>query len=223
MMTAKPIEIERGNPVRYAVIWLHGLGADGNDFVPVIRALSLAEETGVRFILPHAPVMPVTINQGMRMRAWYDIRSLDISDNPDLSGIDISVKTVNSMIETQVSLGISRNRIVLAGFSQGGAIALQAGLSKSSPVAGIIALSTYLPLPESIPPASENAPKILILHGRSDPVIPIHHAQSAMDRLTQLKYPVQYYDFQMAHEVCQEEVRRISMWLNTLLHNPDQT
>jgi len=216
-MTEHDVTIETTQPVTASVIWLHGLGADGNDFIPVVRALALPQKTGVRFILPHAPPMPVTVNGGMSMPAWYDIRGVDIADAPDREGIENSVAAVNRLIDREIERGVPSERIVLAGFSQGGAIALQAGLGSGRRLAGILALSTYLPLPDDLSPANPIAPPILMLHGDHDGVVPMPVAQISEQHLNRLGYDVHWRQFHMAHEVCQEEVGVIRDWLMDVL------
>jgi len=216
-MTGQEVQIETAQPVTASVIWLHGLGADGYDFVPVVQALALPKTTGIRFILPHAPPMPVTINGGASMPAWYDIRSMSIADAPDREGIESSVTAVNRLIDREVERGIPSNRIVLAGFSQGGAIVLQTGLSQKRRLAGILALSTYLPLPDNLATADSSTPPILMLHGDHDSVIPMAIAKTSKSHLEALSYTVRWRQFRMAHEVCQEEVGIIRSWLIDVL------
>ncbi len=217
-MNEHDVAIETAQPVTASVIWLHGLGADGNDFVPVVRALGLPANIGARFILPHAPVMPVTINGGMSMPAWYDFRGMNIADAPDREGIARSVTTLNHLIDREVKRGIPSERIVLAGFSQGGAIALQTGLTSGRRLAGILALSTYLPLPDDLAPATPGAPSTLMLHGDHDGVVPMPIAQISKRHLETLGYDVCWRQFRMAHAVCQEEVGVIRDWLVEVLN-----
>lgn len=216
-MSEQEVVIETAEPVTASVIWLHGLGADGYDFVPVVRALALPPSAGIRFVLPHAPNMPVTINGGMSMPAWYDIRSMNIADIPDRDGIAASAATVDRLIEREIERGIPSRRIVLAGFSQGGAIVLHAGLTQDRELAGILALSTYLPLPDAIAQAGRTAPPILMLHGDRDGVIPSAIAKASKRHLDGLGYAVRWREFPMAHEVCQEEVGVIRNWIMEVL------
>lgn len=216
------IELSTGPEPSATVIWMHGLGADGWDFVPIVRELDLPEDLVVRFVFPHAPVRPVTINNGYRMRAWYDIAMSDIGRLPDERGIRESQAAVEGMIERERSRGIPASRIVLAGFSQGGAIALHTGLRHAEPLAGILALSTYLPMPEKL--ASEAADAnaavpVFMAHGSEDPVIPISLAQSSRDALEARGIRPEWHDYPMPHSVCAEEVADIGAWLASRLGN----
>ena len=209
------VEINPRKNAEYAVIWLHGLGADGHDFEPIVPELGLPESLAVRFVFPHAPKRPVTINASMVMRAWYDI--LDLATRKvDLQAVEASSAQVRKLIERETSAGIASHRIVLAGFSQGGAIALHTGLRYEKPLAGILALSTYSPtvgrLAEERSPANAAIP-ILMAHGQYDPVIPITAAISTRDELIRLKYAIQWQAYPMQHEVCMEEIDAIRVWL----------
>jgi phospholipase/carboxylesterase len=208
-------ELNPKRPAEYAVIWLHGLGADGHDFEPIVPALNLPEDLPVRFVFPHAPMRPVTINGGMVMRAWYDIldltsRKVNLPDILEASGF------LQDLIQHEIEAGIDAGRIVLAGFSQGGAIALHTGLRYDVPLAGIMALSTYSPtyaaLPQERTLANANV-SILMAHGRFDPMIPISAALETRDALMRLGYPVQWQEYPMQHEVCLEEIQSIREWL----------
>jgi phospholipase/carboxylesterase len=216
--TQDVVQLDPEQPATAAIVWLHGLGADGYDFAPIAPELRLAAP--VRFVFPHAPVRPVTINGGMRMRAWYDILSLSRSDQQDEAGIRASAAIAQDYIERQVAAGIPRNRIVLAGFSQGGAIALHAGLRQREPLAGILALSTYLPVHTSIftelTPAGRATP-ILMCHGLSDNVLPLALGTSSRDGLRQLGCDISWRDYPMAHEVCEKEIGDIADWLGKCL------
>lgn len=208
-------------PADSVVIWLHGLGADGHDFESIVPALTLPPELNIRFIFPHAPMMPVTLNQGSVMRAWYDIKSMDIEIEPDEVNINQSVDRVNTLIETQIAVGISTYRMVLAGFSQGGVIALQAGLRYRKKLAGIIALSTYLPLAEKLvtekSQANQNIP-ILLAHGQADPVLPISLAYTACEQLKKAGYQPEWREYaDMPHSVSPLEIKHISDWLQRVL------
>jgi phospholipase/carboxylesterase len=203
-----------------SVIWMHGLGADGTDFVPLVPELRLADNVAPRFIFPNAPVRPVTVNNGMSMPAWYDIYSFGVKDREDAAGIRASAALVHGLIERERAAGISAARIVLAGFSQGGAIALQAGLRYAQPLAGILALSTYLPLAASL--AAEGAPAnraipILMCHGRHDPVVPLELAHKSYESLIAQGYTPQLLEYPMEHTLCAEEVTAISQWLTQVL------
>jgi len=211
------VEIETGSPPRAAVIWLHGLGADGHDFEPIVPELRLKQ--AVRFVFPHAPEQPVTINQGMRMRAWYDIFQFG-GGREDDKGIRASQALIEKMISEEVKRGISENKIVLAGFSQGGAIALQTALRYPKPLAGVMALSTYLPLAATLPAerAAANAEvPIFMAHGSYDDIIPIQRARDSRSFLEKLGYRIEWHDYPMPHSVCGEEVRDISAFLAKLL------
>ncbi len=214
------IQLEPEAPAGASVIWLHGLGADGGDFVPLVPELRLPDSVAARFIFPHAPVRPVTINGGMPMRAWYDILSLSRSDQQDETGIRASAALVQELIEREAASGIPRNRIVLAGFSQGGAIALHAGLRQTEPLAGILALSTYLPLHSHIVgelSAAGRITPILMCHGLYDNVLPLAMGSASRDGLRQLGCKVEWRDYPMQHEVCAAEIGEISTWLRARL------
>jgi len=212
------VEIVTGPEPRHAVIWLHGLGADGHDFEPLVPALALARP--VRFVFPHAPARPVTINQGVSMRAWYDIVSLDRLSIEDEPGIRASERAIVELIDAERQRGIAPERIVLAGFSQGGAIALQTGLRLTEPLAGIMALSSYLPLrarlEEERSPANA-ATSIFMAHGTADPVLPFALAERSQAQLRELGYDVEWHSYPMAHTVAPEEVRDIARWLTARL------
>jgi phospholipase/carboxylesterase len=210
------IEIESGPNPQASVIWLHGLGADGHDFEPIVPELRLSK--AVRFVFPHAPVRPVTINNGMRMRAWYDI--FQFGGGPeDEKGVRESEGLLGKLIQAEKTKGIQPAKIVLAGFSQGGAIVLQTGLRYPERLAGIMALSTYLPLHEKISEASQanrDVP-IFMAHGAHDDIIPLRRAEQSKDLLVKSGYPVEWKTYPMPHSVCGEEVRDIAAWLSRLL------
>jgi phospholipase/carboxylesterase len=210
------IELATGAEPRGTVIWMHGLGADGWDFVPIVRELPLPDDLELRFVFPHAPVRAVTINNGHEMRAWYDIRQNDIARQPDEAGIRESQAQVESLIAREKQRGVSADRVVLAGFSQGGAIALQAGLRHREKLAGIIALSTYLPLQESLDAEASpgnNATPIFMAHGTQDPVIPVQLADASRKALDERGYKVDWQVWPMPHAVCAEEVAAIGEYL----------
>lgn len=212
--------IEPGSTHRASVIWLHGLGADGHDFEPIVPELRLPDGAGVRFIFPNAPVRPVTINGGMAMRAWYDIRSPDLSRNEDADAIIDSARIVNGYIEREQHAGIDIENIILAGFSQGGAIALHAGLRQAGKLAGILGLSTYLPLPDRLASearAENRDTPILMAHGSFDPVIPVSLGKNSCTFLQQSGYPVEWYTYPMQHAVCTDEIDVIGRWLKKCL------
>ena len=208
------VEIETGSPPRAAVIWLHGLGADGHDFEPIVPELRLKQ--AVRFVFPHAPERPVTINQGMRMRAWYDILQFG-GGREDDKGIHASQALIVKLIEEQP---VPPEKIVLAGFSQGGAIALQTALRYPKRLAGVMALSTYLPLAATLPAerAAANAEvPIFMAHGQFDDLIPIDRARRSRELLERLGYPVTWKDYPMPHSVCAPEIGDIASFLATIL------
>jgi len=198
------------------VIWLHGLGADGYDFVPIVPELRLPAQLAVRFMFPHAPVRPVTINNGMRMRAWYDILALSGAARQDETGVRESAAMLTRWIDREHERGIDARRIVIAGFSQGGAIALHGGLRYADRLAGIMALSTSLPVHERL--ASEAAAAnrdlpILMCHGTADPVLPVQMGEASRDQLVAAGYPVDWKAYPMQHQVCMEEIEDMSAWL----------
>jgi phospholipase/carboxylesterase len=218
--SAAAVTLEPEVPANAAVIWLHGLGADGNDFVPIVPELRLPPAISARFIFPHAPVRPISLNGGMKMRGWYDIVSLTRSDQQDEAGIDASAAIAQGYIEAQVQAGIPRKRIVLAGFSQGGAIALHAGLRQKEPLAGILALSTYVPLHTRIYSeltAAGRSQPILMCHGLHDNVLPVSLGTTSRDGLRMLGCQVEWRDYPMQHAVCAEEITDVSTWLQARL------
>ncbi|MDO8954018.1 MAG: dienelactone hydrolase family protein [Gammaproteobacteria bacterium] len=204
-----------------AVIWLHGLGSNGHDFVPAIEALALADKHKIRFILPHAPVQPVTVNAGMMMRAWYDINSLDRElHKQDAEGIHKSYEAVSLLIDQQIAAGIPSNKIIIAGFSQGGAIALYTGLCYGYTLAGIIGLSTYLPVSEIITQqkhSSNATTPVLMIHGTHDDVIPLRDAEDSKDALLAMNCAVTWQTYTMGHSVCPQELFLIMQWLEERL------
>lgn len=203
-----------------AVIWLHGLGADGNDFKAIVPSLNLAASAAIRFIFPHAPIRPVTINGGMPMRAWYDILEMSLERKVDMANIDESVIQINQLIEQQIAMGVPSERIVLAGFSQGGVIAYQAGLLGKHKLAGVMALSTYLADADMIPAASDSIngdSAVLIHHGTQDPVVPYELAVRAHSVLEEKGYQLEKASYPMPHSVCPEQVVDIARWLQQVL------
>lgn len=194
------------------IIWLHGLGADGHDFEPLAYELRLPG--AIRYVFPHAPVQPVTINGGRVMRAWYDIASPNLLCHVDEAGIRRSQRKVSALLEEQIAAGIDPERIVLAGFSQGGVIALEAGVRHHPPIAGIVALSTYVALPEAFPEAVPNAPPILLVHGSQDPIVPLALAEQSRLLLVRKGYRVAWHVFPMPHSVCAEEIIVLRRWLS---------
>jgi phospholipase/carboxylesterase len=211
------VEIETGPKPDAAVIWLHGLGADGHDFEPIVPELGLAKP--VRFVFPHAPVRPVTVNQGMRMRAWYDI--FQFGGGPeDEAGVRASQQLLEQLIETEKKRGFKPDKIVLAGFSQGGAIVLHTALRYRERLAGVMALSSYVPLSGKLEKEASQAGKdlpIFMAHGRFDDLIPLERAQRSRELLEKLGYPVTWKDYPMPHSVCAEEIGDIARFLVRLL------
>ena len=202
------------------VIWLHGLGADGNDFVPIVPELKLPASLNIRFIFPHAPVRPITINQGYRMRGWYDVSSLDIASRNDETGIVESSNILTRLCDEQVAQGIAAERIIVAGFSQGGAIALYAGLRYARALGGIMALSAYLPMQQRLQQeasaVNRNTP-VFMAHGLDDDIVALQFGLQTRTLLQQQGYQVQWHDYAMGHSVCREEISDISGWLGTVL------
>ncbi|MGA2550756.1 MAG: alpha/beta hydrolase [Burkholderiaceae bacterium] len=214
------IEVETGPNPSACVIWMHGLGADGHDFVPIVPELRLPSDPPIRFLFPHAPTMPVTINGGMVMRAWYDILGTDLVRREDESGLRRSQDLVEELIAAQNARGIASRRIVLAGFSQGAAMALQTGLRHAAPLAGLMCLSGYLPLAaltEAERHASNTSTPIFMAHGQLDPVIPINRAAASREALSGLGYRIEWHDYMMPHSVCPEEIIDIGRWLTKVL------
>jgi phospholipase/carboxylesterase len=211
------IEIETGREPRAAVIWMHGLGADGHDFEPIVPELGMPASPGVRFVFPHAPLQPVTINGGAVMRAWYDVTN---DGRQDAAGVRASQGRVEALIARERKRGVGAGSIVLAGFSQGGAIALQAGLRHPERLAGILALSTYLPLPDTLEKEASQANRdlpIFMAHGTQDPVIPLSWAMRSRDHLLRLGYAVEWREYPMPHSVCAEEIADVGAWLRRIL------
>lgn len=210
------IEVETGTDINYSVIWLHGLGADGHDFKPIVPHLGV-DEFGVRFIFPHAKVIPITINGGMPMRAWYDIDSLDLdSRNVDDSVFAAAQQHVYSLIKQENDRGIPTSRIILAGFSQGGAVTLYTSLRYPETLLGILAISTYLPAPENVEQTQHSANQttpIFMAHGSHDEMIDIRHSIKSRVALEGLSNPLEWHEYPMGHEVCLEEITTIGEWL----------
>ncbi|NVM75588.1 phospholipase/carboxylesterase [Duganella sp. SG902] len=214
------IERETGPNPTAAVIWMHGLGADANDFVPLVPELDLAGLPPIRFIFPNADTMPVTVNGGYVMRSWYDIVATDLGRQEDEAGLRASQAKVEALIARENARGIPNLRIILAGFSQGCAMTLQTGLRQSAPLAGLMCLSGYLPIAAKAAAertaASQQTP-VFLAHGRMDPVVPIARATASRDLLLQWGYQVEWHEYPMQHSVCQEEVRHIGAWLRRVL------
>lgn len=214
------ITLETTDTPDAAVIWLHGLGADGNDFVPIVEQLQLPTHLGIRFIFPHAPLRPITINQGYQMPGWYDIRSLSIIDDEDRTGIEESSIILKQLCQEQEDTGIRAQRIVLAGFSQGGAVALHCGMRYAKPLAGIMALSTYLPLPDRLPREISECARdipVFMAHGRQDDVVAYQYGKQSMERLQEQAINVQWHEYDMGHAVCPAEIQHIRQWLGEIL------
>jgi phospholipase/carboxylesterase len=210
------VEIEPSAQATASVIWLHGLGASGHDFEPIVPELQLPAGLAVRFIFPHAPQIPVTVNGGMVMPAWYDLLAMDIDRKVDEAGVLASADAVDALIEREIARGIPSERIIIAGFSQGGAVAYQAALRHPQPLAGLLTLSTYMAMP--VTPSSANASlPVMICHGSMDPMVPEQLGQRAAATLTELGYTPQYKSYPMEHMVCLEQIRDIGKWLTERL------
>ncbi len=209
-------EIETGANPSISIIWLHGLGADGFDFAPIVPELVRSRWPAIRFIFPHAPVRAVTINNGVRMRAWYDIKSFDFNQRADEIGVRESMAQIEALIARENERGIPASRIFLVGFSQGGAIALATGLRRELALAGIVALSTYLPMPEStateLTDAGKNTP-VFFAHGSGDPVIPVDIGKSSYLALSKMGVQTRWQEYAMQHAVCAEEITDMATWL----------
>jgi phospholipase/carboxylesterase len=214
------IEIETAPNPTVAVIWMHGLGADGNDFVPLVRELDLRGLPAIRFVFPHAQAIPVTVNNGYVMRAWYDITGAELTRREDEAGLRRSQHDIEALIDREKARGIPASRIILAGFSQGCAMTLQAGLRHPEKLAGLLCLSGYLPLADKV--AAERteeslATPVFMAHGRQDNVVPFVRAVQSRDLLTGMGYQVEWHEYMMAHSLCLEEVQDISAWLHKVL------
>ncbi|MET0961918.1 MAG: alpha/beta hydrolase [Noviherbaspirillum sp.] len=218
--TLETIQLDTGPNPTVSVIWLHGLGASGDDFVPIVGELDLAGLPAIRFIFPHAPTMAVTVNNGYMMRAWYDIIGADLTRREDESGLRASQAMVEQLIAQEKARGVAAGRIVLAGFSQGCAMTLQTGLRHPERLAGLLCLSGYVPLNATVDaerhPANQDTP-IFMAHGRGDQVISILRAEQSRDLLRGLGYDIEWHEYMMAHSVCQEEVEDISAWFRRVL------
>ena len=217
------IEVETGPKPTASVIWMHGLGADGNDFVPIVHEINLQGAPDIRFVFPHAPMLPVTINNGYVMRAWYDVGWGDLegkTKQADEKGVRASQVAVGKLIEREVGRGITSDKLILAGFSQGGAVALQAGLRYPHRLAGVMALSTYLPLAESFAQESTQQNRktpVFMAHGIQDAVVPYAMGTRSRDLLVHAGYDVEWREYPMQHSVCLEEIAHIGAWLTRVL------
>lgn len=212
--------VEPTSEHKATVIWLHGLGADGHDFEPIVPELKVPAELGVKFVFPHAPVIPVTINGGYQMRAWYDIRNADLSQREDEAGVRQSAQQVEQLIQDEIEKGIPADKIILAGFSQGGAIALHLATRLDKKLAGIIALSTYLTIPDTIADEQSDAnldTAIFMAHGQQDPVVPIQRGQYSAKVLEENGFRVQWSDYPMPHAVCLEEIQALGRYIEEVL------
>jgi len=214
------VEVETGVEPRAAVIWMHGLGADGHDFEPIVPELDLEGAPPIRFVFPHAPMRPVTINGGMVMRAWYDVMNAGGVRREDVAGVRASQRDIEALIAREERRGIAAGRIVLAGFSQGGAMTLQTGLRHPERLAGLAALSCFLPLADmltdEVSAANRDVP-LFMAHGTHDPMVPLARGQDARDRLLALGYRVDWHEYPMPHSVCAEEVADLSAWFRHVL------
>lgn len=208
------IEPKSGQPADACVFILHGLGADGHDFEPLVPALGLPASANVRFIMPHAPRLPVTINGGMVMPAWYDILAMDLGRRVDETQLKVSAERIQGLIQEQIDQGIDSQRIIVAGFSQGGAVAYHAALSFPLPLGGLLAMSTYFGTADSISLAEANRHiPIEVQHGSFDPIVPESLGKSGADHLSNLGYAVNYRQYSMAHSLCPQQVSDIGRWL----------
>ena len=217
-MSLSAIKLETASNPTVSVIWMHGLGADGNDFVPIIKELDLRQCPPIRFVFPNAPRIPVTINGGYVMPAWYDIRGANIVDREDEAGIRASQQAIEELIQMEQANGAQK--IILAGFSQGCAMTLHTGLRHSTPLAGLLCLSGYLPLAQKLAeerhPANLTTP-IFLAHGTHDSIVPLQRAQQSRDLLNQLGYEVQWREYPMEHTVSLAELEEIGAWLSRVL------
>lgn len=219
-MTLETLHIDTGPQPAASIIVLHGLGADGNDFVPFAKELDLRSVGSVRYVFPHAPVAPVTLNGGYRMRAWYDIFALDLVQRDDEAGMRRSMADIAALIDHERARGVAPNRIVLAGFSQGCAMSLLTGLRYPERLAGVVGLSGYLPLAGKLARESSLANAdvpIFLAHGRNDPVVPYASGAASRDALVALGYPVEWHEYPMQHAVCPQEVADLNGWLLRVL------
>ena len=221
MASVDTVEVEPNGDADGAVIWLHGLGADGHDFEPIVPELRLGDTCNLRFVFPHAPVRPVTINGGVEMRAWFDILALDREGPLDEEGINESCQILLNLIQREHERGMPYERIAVAGFSQGGAIAALTGIGHVQPLAGMMALSTYLPLRKKIEDVVQQSRKmpVFMAHGSFDPVLPLAMGVSAKDQLIAAGFAVEWREYPMAHAVCPDEIGDIRRWLLSVFEN----
>lgn len=218
LLPAVEMESPSGVAVNASIIWLHGLGADGNDFAPLVPQLALPENSGIRFVFPHAPSIPVTINNGFVMPAWYDIKEMDIDRHVDEAQLLQSAAWVHALIDREIERGVDSRRIIIAGFSQGGAVSYEAALSYGKPLAGIMALSTYFATAASVKvdPVQNEIP-IMICHGSMDPVVPELLGQNSVATLQEMGFKPEYHSYPMEHSLCPQQVVDISAWLSRIL------
>ena len=214
------VQVDTGDNPEVSVIWLHGLGADGHDFVPMVRELDLSGLPPIRFVFPHARTMPVTVNGGYVMRAWYDITGAELVRREDETGLRASQQEIEAFIAREKARGIPASRIILAGFSQGCAMTIQTGLRHPETLAGMLCLSGYLPLADKA--AAERTTEslsvpVFMAHGRQDPVVPFNRAEASRDLLVSLGYQLEWHEYAMQHSLCLEEVEHISAWLKKVL------
>ncbi len=213
------VEIQPESEHRYSVIWLHGLGADGHDFEGLVPELHLTAQANTHFIFPNAPIQPVTINGGMSMRSWYDILEMSLERRVDIDGIYQSAGLIEPLIQQEINKGIPSSNILLAGFSQGGVIALHVGLRCRHKLGGIVALSTYLPTIEQLKTersAANNTTPVFMAHGIIDTVVAVESGKAAFDALKAMGYPIEWHDYVMEHSLCTEEVEQISAFMNSI-------
>lgn len=214
-MSLEKIVKQTGENPQYVIIWMHGLGADGHDFEPVVPEFEI-NGLPLKFVFPHAPKIPVTINGGMVMRAWYDIKMMDIGKHADIQGVLSSEKLIHELIDEQVSLGFKPEQIILAGFSQGGAMSLHTSIRYKHRLAGIIALSCYIPMEDYLPMADEGLnlkTPIFMAHGTQDPVVPYFLGKSGYEKLKAQDYSIQWYEYPLQHGVSMEEINDIKQWI----------
>ena len=212
------VELETAADPQWTVLWLHGLGADGHDFEPVVPELVRPHWPALRFVFPHAPVRPITINNGVPMRAWYDIAGFDFAHRADPAGLAESVAQAEALIAREGERGIAPGRVLLAGFSQGGAVALSLALGRELPLAGVIALSTYLPGSSGHRAGAQAATQpVFMAHGSADPVIPVAESERSLQALQSLGFDVEWHRYPMAHQVCAEEIAGLGQWMERRL------
>lgn len=214
MLLPDTVEVAGGAKPVGSVIWLHGLGADGHDFEPIVPELRLPADLPLRFVFPHAPVRPVSVNGGVPMRAWYDIVSLDATGRADAAGVRDSTNLLEALVSREQERGMASGRIVIAGFSQGGAVAINTALRAENRLAGLMALSTYIALPDEFAASKGNRElPVFMAHGSFDPMIPMQWGRASADRLIDSGFEVEWHDYPMAHAVCPQEIQDIRAWL----------